>query len=181
MSLPEPTKTQVPQKNRRRWIGWVIAGAFGLGVGLSAGTAPNTSTVFETVTETVTVASSPAAAQASAVPGGRPSEPQPVPAAKRQAASRDDVDDTGLCDYTLEPYTFVGSIDITNNGEVDARIKATASFKQLGANPLTLSKSFTVAASAQREVQFKSSASRNQIDLHQSANSDCEVTYKIVR
>ena len=180
MSLAEPTKPEVPKKSRA-WIGWIIAGALGLGVGLGAGAARDTSTVFETVTETVTVASAPTAAQASTVPTAQPSEPGPVAAAKDRTASRDDIDETGLCDYTLEPDTFVGSIDITNNGEVDARIKATASFKQLGANPLRLTKTFTVAAGAQREVQFKSNARSNQIDLHQSANSDCAVTYKIVR
>lgn len=88
------------------------------------------------------------------------SSPSPVP---QPAATF-----SGTCDYTLQPYQVVGSVDVTNTGNVDVTVEVTINWRQVGYEPITMTTTATVGVGEAAVVQFHHDVSMAEISRIQS-------------
>lgn len=162
---------------KRTWV--LLLVTFTVGIGLGGAGSSSEDDDGRTVTETVAAAAAPDEPTETSEPEPAPEpQPEPEPTAKASLSYEE------TCDYLLtfkndEAGRFVASLTVTNEGEAPGRVKATASFKQLGGSPVTQTKSFSVPAGGEREIQFSISATSEEIDAHQSAGDpSCDVRHQ---
>jgi len=86
------------------------------------------------------------------------------------------------CDYLLgDPdYSFVAGGDVTNTGNIGVVAEVKVSWTLLGSDPVTTTKSIRLKPGKTKDVQISLPASMDQIDAHQSADGDCDVTAAMV-
>lgn len=120
---------------------------------------------------------------ANQVPPPSSGEPEPEPTVTPDP----DGSFTSRCSYVLgdfsegpSGYRFLADADLENTGNVGIVVRTTAIWEQLGAEPVKLTKQTRLRIGQTRTVRFTHQASSDQLDLHQSADGDCEVRSRIV-
>jgi hypothetical protein len=106
-------------------------------------------------------------------------EPPPVP--------NPDGTFTSQCDYLLgdfsesrSGYRFVADARLRNTGNVGIIATATATWAQIGGQPIRERKRIRVPVGRAKTARFLRVASSDEIDRHQSADSGCQVNVRIV-
>lgn len=91
------------------------------------------------------------------------------------------------CDYLLgdfsesrSGYRFVAGGRVRNTGNVGLVVRVVARWEQLGSKPLREVRTFRLAVNKSRRVAITRPATSDEIDLHQSANSDCKATAALI-
>lgn len=115
-----------------------------------------------------------------------PPPPEPEPAGPEPDDEYIDSCDYLLGDdseYTARGYRFVAGTDIDNTGNVGIVVKVTAKWKQLGANPVTVTKTAKVKYGESKSVQITKPVGGPEIEAIQAvqdAGNYCSVKGTIV-
>jgi hypothetical protein len=91
------------------------------------------------------------------------------------------------CDYVLGDFSesasgfrFIGQAKLENTGNIGIVLRVIAAWDLLGQPPFRIRKQARVPYGATKTVRFSKVVSQDQIDLHQSADSECRVNATIV-
>jgi hypothetical protein len=94
------------------------------------------------------------------------------------------------CDYTLgdfgdsgDPsagYRFIAGGKLKNTGNVGIKVRVRVSWERLGTTPITSTTVYRVPYGHTKRVSITIPATQDDIDLHQSADSDCGTKVKII-
>jgi hypothetical protein len=161
-----------------RWGFLVIGLALGFAFGAAAGSSPSREDL-----QTAGAASPPVVQTTTPVPTTPPPDPLPSPDPNAEFSSSCDYVLGDFTDFTATGFRFIAGADVVNTGNIGVEVKVTASWKQLGTNPITMVKTVRVPIDGTRSVQFTKRVGQNNIDLIQAVGFDtdnCSVDAKIV-
>lgn len=111
-----------------------------------------------------------------------------TPEPRHRETPEPDGEYTTTCDYVLGDFNdlsengfrFVAGGRLRNTGNVGIKIRFTATWEQLGQEPIRESKTIRLARGKSRRVSITVPATGDQIDLHQSADGDCRTHVTMV-
>lgn len=161
----------------RRWLRAIGLGVaflltFFLGMVAAQDGVPETTTTAGD--EQPTITESPDAA-----PEDSPEPPPPPPPAAPDPAG----ETSGYCDYLLDfdnGHSFVATVDVTNTGNVGITINVWVEFSQIGADPVRFLQPVDVPVGETVAVNFDEAATHDNIERHQSSDSQCDIGGDIV-
>jgi hypothetical protein len=120
-------------------------------------------------------------AVAEVMPHCDPESAEPLTEATGTVAESPDGEYDLNCDYVLEPsYRFIGGGTIENTGNIGIRVRVTYKWRLLGQGSHIEQRTYRLKPGQSREVDVSVPATGEQISAHQSADSDCKTSVKML-